>query len=70
MSSGSKALSSMYSSSPSPTPGWGSRGTKRKGEYIKMYSASVRKYDMRLITRIGLWRLRLALKQHTYYLEP
>ena len=50
--------------------GWGSRGTKRKGEYIKMYSASVRKYDMRLITRIGLWRLRLALKQHTYYLEP
>ena len=35
-------------------------GTKRKGEYIEMYSASVGKYDMRANIRKGLQGLTRA----------
>jgi len=35
------------------TATWGSKGDKEKGEHIKMYSASVGKYDMRANTRKG-----------------
>jgi hypothetical protein len=37
------------------TARWGSKGDKMKVEYIKMYFASVGKYDVRLIARIGLY---------------